>query len=160
MLTQEEQTRVWELVEPVKTAMLVTLEQDVPQARPMQLVQDEFDGTFYFFTAHPSDKTMEALEHRDVCVAFSCPKSQTYVSLSGQASISKDQALIDKYWNAFIAAWFPNGKEDSTVAILKVACYQGEYWQGEGTKVTQLFKYAKSAISGERPDIGDHGTWS
>ncbi|MBA4697143.1 MAG: pyridoxamine 5'-phosphate oxidase family protein [Legionella sp.] len=156
MLTSEEKKRVWELVAPLQTAMLVTCQDSALQARPMHLVQDDFNSVFYFFTNHPTEKTTEALQHEEVCLTFSCPKAQTYVSLSGRASLSNDKGLIDKFWNPFVAAWFPQGKDDPSVTLLAITCYQGEYWQGKGTKVTQLFKYAKAAITGNQPDIGTH----
>ncbi|MFC3285965.1 hypothetical protein [Litchfieldella rifensis] len=35
---------------PVMVGMLVTLDDEMPRARPMHLVQDEYDGTLWFFT--------------------------------------------------------------------------------------------------------------
>ncbi|STX51327.1 Uncharacterized stress protein (general stress protein 26) [Legionella busanensis] len=157
MLTADEAKKLWDLVEPLETAMLVTLENNILQARPMYLAQKEFDGTFYFFTEHPSEKT-EALEHKsEVCLAFSSPKSQTFVSVSGQASLCQDRGLIAKLWNPFVASWFPQGKESPLVALIKVESFQAEYWQGKGTKVIQLFKYGKAYLTGKRPDVGEHG---
>ncbi|MBA2657213.1 MAG: pyridoxamine 5'-phosphate oxidase family protein [Tatlockia sp.] len=156
MLTTEEAKKLWDLVKPLETAMLVTSEQDLMQARPMQLVQDKFDGTFYFFTEVPTEKTREVSQHQNICLTFSCPKSQSYVSVSGKASVIRDNELIEKFWSPFIAAWFPQGKEDPSVALMKIEAYQAEYWQGKGSKITQLFKYANAYVSGHRPDIGKH----
>ncbi|STX55634.1 General stress protein 26 [Legionella beliardensis] len=157
MLTSEESKKLWDLVEPLETAMLVTYEQGVMQARPMHLVQKKFEGTFYFFTENPTEKTEEINQHQDVCLAFSCPKAQTYVSISGKASLFRDQELIDQLWNPFVAAWFPQGKDDASVTLLKIESYQAEYWQGKDSRVTQLFKYASAYLSGKRPNIGEHG---
>jgi general stress protein 26 len=158
MLKQEESSQLWDLVKPLETAMLITDVAGTMQARPMHLVQKKFDGTFYFFTQVPSEKTNEIQENHQVCLTFSCPKSQVYVSISGYASITSNNELIEELWNPFVAAWFPQGKYDSTVALLKIDCYQAEYWKGKGSKLTQLFKYASAYLSGNTPNIGEHGT--
>lgn len=160
MINSEEAKQLWELVKPLKTAMLVTSKDDLLQGRPMHLVQSEFDGDFYFFTEAPSEKTDEINQNHEVCLIFSCPKDQTYVSVSGQAILSRDQNLINQLWNPFVAAWFPQGKNDPSVALLKVQTYQAEYWQGKGNRVTQLYKYSKALITGTRPDVGEHETFS
>ena len=156
MLTSEEANKVWDLVKPLEVAMLVTEVDGVLQARPMHLAQKNFDGTFYFFTESPSEKTDEIDKHHNVCLSFSCPKSQTYVSISGRASVSRDKELIEQMWNPFVAAWFPQGKDDPSVTLIKVESYQAEYWQGKGSKATQLFKYANAYLTGKRPNVGEH----
>lgn len=156
MITADEAKKLWDLVLPLKTAMLVTASSTL-EARPMHLVQSTFDGNFYFFTAEDSKKINQIKADHDVCLAFSCTKNQTYVSISGTANITHDAALIDQLWNPFVAAWFPNGKQDPQLALLKVSTYRAEYWQGQGNKLTQLYQYAKASISGTRPNLGSHG---
>lgn len=157
MLTNTEKAQLWDAVKPLETAMLVSMrDSETLQARPMQLVQKEFDGIFYFFSKHPTEKTQEINNQHKVCLTFSCPKAQSYVSVSGNASVEKDMALIEQFWNPFVEAWFPQGKTDPSVQLIKVEVMQAEYWQGEGTKLTQLFKYGKAYITGEQPHIGKH----
>lgn len=156
MITHDEAKKLWDLVEPLKTAMLITETQDQLVGRPMHLVQSEFNGVFYFFTATPTEKTAEISAHHEVCLAFSCPKKQTYVSVSGVAQVIRDQALIDQFWNPMIAAWFPQGQHDPSVALLKIDSYQAEYWQGDN-RLVQLYQYAKAAITHTQPDAGEHG---
>lgn len=156
MITTNESKKLWDLISPLKTGMLVTSHNDQLQARPMHLVQSHFDGTLYFFTAVPSEKEHEINQDNEVCLTFSCPKSQTYVSLSGIAWLNRDQELINSLWNPFVSAWFPQGKEDKSVSIIQIATYQAEYWQGEGTRLTQLYKYAKSLAVKKPPHIGEH----
>ncbi|STX52331.1 General stress protein 26 [Legionella busanensis] len=156
MLSSEEAKTLWDLVKPLEVAMLVTDVEGVLQARPMHLVQKNYDGNFYFFTENPTEKTDEIDKHHDVCLSFSCPKAQTYVSISGKASLARDKELIEQMWNPFVAAWFPQGKDDPSVTLIKVESYQAEYWQGKESRATQLFKYASAYLTGKRPNIGEH----
>lgn len=157
MITVDEAQKLWDLVRPLKTAMLITSDNGLIHARPMQLVQAEFNGDFYFFTNEDTKKIAEIKADHDVGLVFSCPKEQTYVSIAGQASLIHDKQLIDRFWNVFVSAWFPKGKEDPSLALVKVATYKAEYWQGEGNKLTQLYQYAKASMKGTRPNVGYHG---
>jgi general stress protein 26 len=45
MSTQEHKEKVWKLIKSIKAGMLTTLHGRELRARPMYLVQDEYDGT-------------------------------------------------------------------------------------------------------------------
>jgi general stress protein 26 len=156
MITIENAQKLWDLVEPLKTGMLVTTHDHQLNGRPMHLVQGEFDGTFYFFTNIDSMKVDELTKNNDVCITFSCPKSQVYVSVSGNARINQDQTLIDSFWNPFVAAWFPQGKNDPSVALIEINTFQAESWNATSNTFVQLYQYAKATLTGEKPNMGNH----
>lgn len=156
MITANEAQKLWELVKPIKVGMLVSMDNEIMQARPMHLVQDEFNGAFYFFTEINTKKVHEIKSDSDVCLIFSYHQSQVYVAVNGKGSLLKDQSLINKFWNPFIAAWYPQGKEDRSVGLIKIDVHQAEYWEGKNNKVIQLFKYAKAFITQKKPDMGNH----
>jgi general stress protein 26 len=160
MIKQHEAAKLWELVKPLKIAMLVSNHNKTLKARPMHLVQLEFTDTFYFFTVMPSEKTHEIDSNNEVCLSFSCPKEEVYVSISGQCKVTKNQPMINELWNPFVAAWFPQGKKDPSVGLIEVYPYQAEYWENNVTKINQLFKYAKALLTDELPDIGRHDIFS
>ena len=53
-------------------------------------------------------------------------------------------------------AWFPAGVTDSDLALLQVRISHAEYWDVKESKMVQLAKMAKAAITGERPALGEH----
>ena len=111
MSSPEHKQKIWNLIKDIQVGMLVTLDDDVPRARPMHLVQDEYDGTIWFYTRRSSEKVLEAKGDSEICLTFSDQEEGVYVSMSGTARITDDQAIIDKYWNPGVAAWLPE-KED------------------------------------------------
>ncbi|MCA1806466.1 MAG: pyridoxamine 5'-phosphate oxidase family protein, partial [Actinobacteria bacterium] len=48
MSSPEHKQKIWKMIKEIKVGMLVTLDDDVPRARPMHLVQDAYDGTLWF----------------------------------------------------------------------------------------------------------------
>lgn len=156
MITHEQCKELWSHIEEVKTGMVVSHDDTDLRARPMGLVQDSFDGTLFFFTKRDSHKTDEIERDHEVCVAFGCPEKQTYVSCSGTARVMRDQALIDRFWNPFIAAWFPEGKDDENVALLEIHVHKAELWDADESKMKQLFEIAKANLTDTKPDMGEN----
>ncbi|REG94466.1 pyridoxamine 5'-phosphate oxidase family protein [Algoriphagus antarcticus] len=161
MSSPEHKQLIWNLIKEIKFGMLVThddLEEKL-RGRPMSLVQDEYDGTIYFFTDRTDAKAYEIKRDRDVCLTFADKDDQTYVSLSGKANLTEDKSLIDRYWNKWVAAWFPKGKDDPTLAMLEIKIQSGEHWKADENKLVQLFKIAKANLTDSEPEMGDHETF-
>lgn len=160
MSSPEHKQKVWNLIEDIKVGMLVSKENNKSEdlrARPMALVQDAYDGTLYFYTSKDDAKTAEIENDRSVCVTFSDPQEQTYVSLTGKANLTEDQQLIEKYWNPWVAAWFENGKDDTDIAMLKIKINKGEHWDTDENKFIQLFEITKANVKAEAtPDLGEN----
>ncbi|MGX5915586.1 pyridoxamine 5'-phosphate oxidase family protein [Aliidiomarina sp. Khilg15.8] len=156
MSSPEHKQKIWKLIKDIKVGMLVTLDGDTPRARPMHLVQDEYDGKLWFFTRRSAEKTSETQQDNDVAISFSDPKEGVYVSMSGKARLTDDRKLIDKYWNSFVGAWFPEGKDDPDVALLEVKVEFGEHWLADESKLFQLFEIAKANIKEDTPNLGEN----
>jgi general stress protein 26 len=128
-------------------------------SRPLAIVDREFDGKVYFFTPDPSPKVDDVRAHPQVNVAVETGKG--YLSLSGEASIVKDAAVIDELWTTGAEAWFDQGRDDPTVALLQVDVETAEYWVSNEPKAVTLLKYAKAAATGGHPEhVGDNQTIS
>lgn len=156
MLTQNDKETLWKLIKPIGTAMMASWNGEFAHARPMHHVNDTFDGTLLYYTNVTSGKIDEISENPEVCVTYADPDSSTYVSLSGIADFTQDRALIEKYWSPFVAAWFPNGKDDPNIRIMKVHIYLAEYWDSPSSKMVQLFQIAKANLLDTTPDMGKH----
>jgi len=139
----------------IRIAMLTTLEQDGDfHTRPMATHDMDADGTMWFFTYDNSHKVEEVEKDPRVSVAFADPGSELYVSTIGTAEIVKDKVKINELWSDFLKTWFPKGKDDPTIALLKVTIHGGEYWDRPGGKMVKLFEMAKGAITGAADKTG------
>ena len=154
-MQKDDADKLWSLIKSAKFAMLVTEDDDHLRGRPMAASQDGFDGTLWFFTRASSHKVTEVRKDDRVCVTYAEPASQDYVSFSGRAAMVHDRAEIDKRWSELLKAWFPNGKDDPEVALLKVTVDQAEYWDAPNSKVVQVYGYIKASLTGETPKVGE-----
>lgn len=148
-----------ELIKGIDFGMLTTVDTDgTLHSRPMSTNGDvEFDGDLWFFTDVNSHKVEEIRRSPRVNVSIADPGKQSYVSLSGQAEILRDQAQIDRLWKPAFKAWFPGGKDDPNIALIHVSVEKAELWDSPSSLVAHTFAMGKALLSGERPvDLGEH----
>ncbi|GAB2778632.1 pyridoxamine 5'-phosphate oxidase family protein [Halomonas shantousis] len=156
MSSPEHKQKIWKMIKDIRVGMLVTIDGETPRARPMHLVQDEYDGKLWFYTRRSAEKVFESQKDSDVCVSFSDQEEGVYVSLSGKANLTDNRELIEKYWNPFIGAWFPEGKNDPDVALLEVKVELGEHWKAKESKAFQLYEIAKANVKKDSPNMGEN----
>lgn len=150
----DELYKLKEEIKDIRTAMLTTLREDGNfHSRPMSVNKVDDDGTIWFFSYETSNKVWEIGQNNHVSLGFSDTGSETYVALSGTAEVVKDKRKIDELWNDVLKTWFPNGKDDPTITLVKVRMHSAEYWDRPGGKMMQLFQMAKGALTG-KPDTG------
>jgi len=147
-----------ELLESFDTAMLITHDGETVHARPMGVAGVEGASTLWFVTGDNSPKAQEIKNDQRVSATFQ--GRFNFVALSGLASLVRDQKKIDELWQTSWQAWFPNGKEDPNITLIRVTVTDAEFWDMAGTKgIRYAFEVAKAVVTGDTPDItkGQHG---
>ena len=113
----------------------------------------------YFFVPKDGDIAQRVANDSTVNVAYADPGKDSYVSVSGQAALVDDQAKKEALFNTMAKAWFPKGASDPNLGLLAVTIIEAEYWNVDDSKMVQLYKMAKAAMTGQPPkDMGEHKT--
>ncbi len=154
--TDDTKQHLWSLIKDIKFAMLTTEDGAHLRSRPMATSQREFDGALWFFTRASAPKVEEVRADERVNVSFSAPDDQTYVSMSGTAHVVRDAAEIDAHWSKSVAAWFPKGRADPDIALLRVDVEQAEYWDAPSSSMVRGFQQAKALLTGTTPNPGEN----
>jgi general stress protein 26 len=150
--------KLGELVEGIEVAMLTTHAADGSiVSRPLQTLEFDTDGELVFFTAADSAKLAELAANPDCNVAYANPSTQAYVSVRGRASVDRDRATIERLWSAPQKIFFPLGKDDPNLAVLRVKVRDAAYWESSGGFVARALDFAKGMMSGDPSDLGEHG---
>jgi general stress protein 26 len=120
----------------------------------MALAEVEPDGTLWFATGRHSGKVDELTG--DSHVAVTMQSSTKFVSLSGTATEVDDRQRIARLWKVEWKVWFPGGKDDPELVLLRVNGTRGEYWDNSGTSgLKYLIEAGKALVTGTKPDVGD-----
>lgn len=153
----ESRDTIWTLIKDARVAMLTSLDHGRLRSRPMVACQDDFDdGCLWFFTRADSPKADQVEHEHEVNVAYANAPDNSYVSLSGTAHMLRDRAAIDAHWSDAVKAWFPDGKDDRQLAMLKVEVSQAQYWDAPSSRMVVAFDYLKARLGGDRPELGEH----
>lgn len=150
---------LYDLVKDFRTAMLVTKDSSGElHARPMSVAELQADADAYFATSIDSAKIQEIETDPKVLISFQ--SGSQFATISGTARVVRDRAVIERLWSDAWLAWFPGGKDDPSLCLLKFEAREGEYWDNSGLKgVRYLFDGVKAILQGEKADVhsGQHG---
>lgn len=128
-LSSQEFDTIKHHIQAIRIAMLTTQAPDGSlRTRPMATHQLDPDGTMWFFTRNDSVKVAHIRQHPAIALGFSNPESQVSVATAGQAEVVEDQAKLDALWNESLLDWFPEGKEDPNIILLRITTLAGECW--------------------------------
>lgn len=147
-----------EMIKDIDFCMLTTIdEQGDPHSRPMSSNGDiDPNGDLWFFTSASSHKVSEVEESPKVNVSFADPDNQRYVSVTGVAHTLRDRRKIDELWRPEFKMWFPKGKDDPEIALLKVSLEKGEYWDSPSSTIGYALSFVASLVTGKQPDFGEN----
>lgn len=151
MTTPDQKLR--DLTKDFDVAMLVTHgDGDQLRSRPMALASVEADGTLWFFTQRDSGKIEELMQDRHVNVAMQ--SKSKFVSISGTAAVMKDRQKVEELWQEAWKVWFPGGKDDPGLVLVKVQGDAGEYWDNSGSSgIKYLIEAGRAYLSGTHPAV-------
>jgi general stress protein 26 len=152
--------KLWDLIKDTRFGMLVHRHSDgMLHSHPLttQNKQVDEDSTLYFFIPKDGDIARHVATDGVVNVSYANTSSDSYVSVAGSAAMLEDQAKKEALFTAFSKAWFPKGVTDPNLGLLTVKIEEAEFWDVDDSKMVQLFKMAKAAVTGETPkQMGEH----
>jgi general stress protein 26 len=154
-MSQADSRRViWSHIQNIGTCMLVTYDGEDMRARPMRGIARPDENAVWFISDAHSEKDDELAAHPRACLTFADMKDQNFVSLSGSVTRVDDRAIVAELWNEAAEAYFPNGKDDPSVILLKFVAAKGEYWDSPSNPIILAIKFLQAKMTSERPNMG------
>jgi general stress protein 26 len=154
-MTSSELSTIHDIISSERICMLVTMNGEGRlHAHPMTTQAAEYDGTSWFVAKSTSETVRDIQSRPSVNVSYSGKSS--WLSIAGTASVVDDPAKKAELWNTFTEAWFPGGKDDPAVVVVRVSGESAEYWDGPGRAAT-VISLVKARLTGGTPDSGESG---
>ncbi|KAF1046844.1 pyridoxamine 5'-phosphate oxidase family protein [Xylophilus sp.] len=151
---------LWKLIKDTRFGMLTHRHPEgILHAHPLTTQNTDLDedATLYFFVSRKTHLFGHLQADGNVNVSYANPDADSYVSLSGHARFVEDRAKVEALWSQMAKAWFPGGPADPDLALLAVDIGHAEYWDVKESKMVQLFKLARAAMTGKQPrNLGEH----
>jgi general stress protein 26 len=131
---------------------------DGATCRPMSAQEVDAEGNIWFFSDINSDKNREIREDNAVQLIFSHPGKSSYMIVNGMAEISTDRKKIEALWTPVAKIWFEQGKDDPNLSLIKVNTRSAYYWDTDGNKMINFFKFLASVATGSNLVTGVQGS--
>ena len=150
--------KIKDFVNDIKVCMFCTNVTHLPfRTRPMSTLEVDEEGNLWFFSAKSSDKNDEIKNDDTVQLIYSKNSDVHFLTITGKATIVEDQAKKDELWNPIVKAYFPEGKDDPNLSLVKIKPEAAHYWDTINGKMITWFKMAASAVTGNQNNVGVEG---
>ena len=129
--TQKIEDAFWKSLRSDMTVMLVLCEDVEDRARPMtaQIDGDADIGPIYFFGGKNSTLYQKLGNSTHKAEFTHVPKGhELFAAVEGEVSVCHDNDVLERLWNPFVAAWYPGGKDDPNLALLKMEIGEAKVW--------------------------------
>jgi general stress protein 26 len=148
------EAKLWKEIEKGRFGMLGLVGGQAGHFQPMTAFVEPEGGLIWFFTSITSDLARKAGDGGKAMFVVQAKDQDLQACIGGRLSVDHDAARIDKYWNAIVAAWYPSGKDDPSLTLLRLDCDDAQVWLNEAGPVKFAWEIARANATGRRPDLG------
>lgn len=105
--------------------------------RPMSNNGDvDYDGDSWFFSFEDTHKIADINRDPQVSLAFTEPpsllgKPGIFISIEGEAHVSKDKTQFEEHWVPDLERWFTQGVDTPGLVLIHIRGKRVQYWDGE-----------------------------
>ena len=155
---------LYKLIDGIDIAMLTTRRADGHLvSRPMSTQRRTTGTDLWFMTNVESEKFEELARDPHVNLAYYKDRTREWVSVSGNAILTRDRDLIDSLYAADWKMWLGDegdgkrdgGPHDPRIALILVEADTVVYSKKDRPMPVVLFQIAKSMITGQPPKVAD-----
>jgi len=141
----------WQQVKDRTTVMLGLSAQN--HAQPMTAFTEPDDGVIWFFTRDDTHLVSDLGAGAEGRLIFSS-NDDLFADVTGALTPAHDRSRIDKYWNPVVAAWYPEGKDDSHLTLLRFEPQDGQIWVSKQGLLRFAFEITRANMTKTLPDLG------
>ena len=146
----------WDSLKKSNTGML-GLDQPGYHSQPMTAFREEETGTIWFFTRDDTDLARDAAvgSGQSAMFTYQSKDQKVFACIHGELSRDHDRQRIERYWNPVLAAWYPDGKDDPHLTMLRFQADDGRVWVSDKGLLGFAFEITRANLTKSTPDVGD-----
>jgi general stress protein 26 len=149
------QTRLWDEIEKHQIGMLGLVGAEPRPFQPMTAFLDRAENRLWFFGYKDTELAAAAVGGAPAMFVFQ-QAPRLYACIGGELRADYDRARMDRCWNAAVAAWYPKGKDDPRLTLLRLDARDAEVWIQEAGPARFAWEIAKANVTRGQPDLGGH----
>jgi general stress protein 26 len=160
---EESMKRMYEKVEDLKTAMMVTRRKDGHLVSRAMANQKRAEGAdLWFVAASGSAKLDEIRDDPHINLCYINPRTMEWISISGIAFLTRDKSTIEELYESDWKAWFPNEgdprhgtPDDPRLVLIGVHVHSAVFFEVNKPRPVVLFEIVKGWLTGSEPKVGE-----
>jgi general stress protein 26 len=145
--------RLFHEIRKRRTAMLGMV--GAEHMQPMTAFCEKGDGTVWFYCRRDNDLVRDAGAGGKAMMCLVTGDDSFTACVGGTLHVDPDRERIERFWNPVVRAWFPEGKDDPQLTLLRLDPVDAMVWVGHDNPLRFGFEIAKANLTGQQPDAGD-----
>ena len=146
--------RLWSELDKARFGML-GLTDGRSHMQPMTAYCDKERGAIWFFTKKSTDLARQTAEGHYAMFSIMAKDQEFQACIGGELQPDHDLAKIEAFWNPIVSAWFPEGKGDPDLTLLKLVPVDAQVWVMRGGPLRFAFEIARANLTHREPRLGD-----
>ena len=126
--TGEIESKFWKALKSDMTMMVGLYGIDEGHSRPMTAQLLDEQGAIWFFASSDSTIVENVARERGAVATFAAKGHDVFAAIPGEITLDMNPKTIDGLWTPFVAAWFPGGRTDAKLRLLRFDADRAEIW--------------------------------
>jgi general stress protein 26 len=137
---QELEAAFWKALKSDMTMMLGLDGVEDGHARPMTAQVENDRSPIWFFASKDNElvRKLGSGQGNRAIATFASKGHDLFATVHGSVRVDNDRAVIDRLWNRYVAAWYPGGKDDPKLALLRLDGERAEIWEDASSIVSGI----------------------
>ncbi len=150
------EAKLWKTLDDERIGMLGLCNDGSSHFHPMTAFCDREMGTIWFFTRRDAELVRNMIQGGKAMFNLVSKDRDLWACIGGSLTEQHDAERIEKYWSPVVAAWFPEGKDDPELTLLRLDAEDAEVWVSNKGPIRFALEIAKANLTDTEPNLGDH----
>jgi general stress protein 26 len=149
--------QIWEKLETTHAVMLGSPDHQ-QHMQPMAPQTAREEKAVWFFTKTSTDIARAAGGGGGKVHMCIVSGDEWYACLDGHLEAVNSPEHTERFWSSVTEAWYPGGKTDPELIMLKFTPASGEIWANTSSTLKFGWEIAKANLTDSEPDVGYNTT--
>ncbi len=145
---------LWDAIEHKRTGMLGACVTPHEHMQPMTAHVERETGTLWFYTYNDTHLANHARTGQHAMFCIESKDNMLQACIGGMIHLEHDPDRIKKFWNPMVGAWFPEGKNDPRLTMIRFDLDDAKVWLNDQGRIAFMYQVAKANITNTTPDPG------
>jgi general stress protein 26 len=151
----ELEIRLWKEIDSARFGMLGLAGGEPRHLQPMTAFTDRDEGLIWFYAKRDNDLIKEGGRGHAAMFCLMAKDQEFQACIGGTLTEDHNREKIRQFWNPVAGAWFPDGKDDPDLTLIRFQPEDAQVWVSHGGGVRFAWEITKANATHKVPDVGD-----